>query len=178
MLIPKTPKTPKIPINTRKLMKYLIRSVKYFVALCVLCVAFMALMLLTGTSNFTAQETLYLMFHSDHFLKLGIAIVVLAAAYPRFGFTTRRIEGDIEAHRTQIENAFRNAGFRLEREEEGVLYFRGDGLLKRLTLLFEDEIRVSHYGQWIEIEGIRRGVARAWYLLDSYIEMVKRDEKK
>ena len=64
------------------------------------------------------------------------------------------------------------------KEEDEVLYFRGDGLWKRLTLLFEDEIRVQQYGQWIEINGIRRGVARAWYLLDSYLEMVKRDEKK
>ena len=91
---------------------------------------------------------------------------------------TKRVEGDVEQHRLQIENAFRGAGFRLVKEEDGVLYFRGDGLWKRLTLLFEDEIRVSQYGQWIELEGIRRGVARAWYLLDSYLEMVKRDEKK
>ena len=159
-------------------MKYLIRSLKYFVALCVLCVVLMALMILTGSSNLTAEETIYLMFHSDRFVLLGIAIVALSATYPRFGFMTKRVEGDVEQHRLQIENAFRGAGFRLVKEEDGVLYFRGDGLWKRLTLLFEDEIRVSQYGQWIELEGIRRGVARAWYLLDSYLEMVKRDEKK
>jgi len=158
-------------------MKYLIRSLKYFVALCVLCVIMMGLMLLTGTSQLTAEETLYLMFHSDRFVLLGVAMVVLAAAYPRFGFITRRVEGDVEQHRTQINNALHTAGFRLVKEEDGVLFFRGDGLLKRLSLLFEDEISVRQYGQWIEIEGIRRGVAKAWYLLDSYIEMVKRNEK-
>lgn len=158
-------------------MKYLIRSLKYFVALCVLCVVLMALMILTGSSNLTAEETIYLMFHSDRFVLLGVAMVVLAAAYPRFGFITRRVEGDVEQHRTQINNALHTAGFRLVKEEDGVLYFRGDGLLKRLSLLFEDEISVRQYGQWIEIEGIRRGVAKAWYLLDSYIEMVKRNEK-
>lgn len=158
-------------------MKYLIRSLKYFVALCVLCVIMMGLMLLTGTSQLTAEETIYLMFHSDRFVLLGVAMVVLAAAYPRFGFITRRVEGDVEQHRTQINNALHTAGFRLVKEEDGVLFFRGDGLLKRLSLLFEDEISVRQYGQWIEIEGIRRGVAKAWYLLDSYIEMVKRNEK-
>lgn len=158
-------------------MKYLIRSLKYFVALCVLCVVLMALMILTGSSNLTAEETIYLMFHSDRFVLLGVAMVVLAAAYPRFGFITRRVEGDVEQHRTQINNALHTAGFRLIKEEDGVLFFRGDGLLKRLSLLFEDEISVRQYGQWIEIEGIRRGVAKAWYLLDSYIEMVKRNEK-
>ena len=158
-------------------MKYLIRSLKYFVALCVLCVVLMALMILTGSSNLTAEETIYLMFHSDRFVLLGVAMVVLAAAYPRFGFITRRVEGDVEQHRIQINNALHTAGFRLVKEEDGVLFFRGDGLLKRLSLLFEDEISVRQYGQWIEIEGIRRGVAKAWYLLDSYIEMVKRNEK-
>ena len=158
-------------------MKYLVRSLKYFVALCVLCVVLMALMILTGSSNLTAEETIYLMFHSDRFVLLGVAMVVLAAAYPRFGFITRRVEGDVEQHRTQINNALHTAGFRLVKEEDGVLYFRGDGVLKRLSLLFEDEISVRQYGQWIEIEGIRRGVAKAWYLLDSYIEMVKRNEK-
>lgn len=158
-------------------MKYLVRSLKYFVALCVLCVVLMALMILTGSSNLTAEETIYLMFHSDRFVLLGVAMVVLAAAYPRFGFITRRVEGDVEQHRTQINNALHTAGFRLIKEEDGVLFFRGDGLLKRLSLLFEDEISVRQYGQWIEIEGIRRGVAKAWYLLDSYIEMVKRNEK-
>lgn len=158
-------------------MKYLVRSLKYFVALCVLCVVLMALMILTGSSNLTAEETIYLMFHSDRFVLLGVAMVVLAAAYPRFGFITRRVEGDVEQHRTQINNALHTAGFRLVKEEDGVLFFRGDGLLKRLSLLFEDEISVRQYGQWIEIEGIRRGVAKAWYLLDSYIEMVKRNEK-
>ena len=117
-------------------MKYLIRSLKYFVAMCVLSVALMGLMILTGTSPMTAEETFYLMFHSDRFVMLGIAIVILSATYPLFGFMKKRVEGDTTAHRQQIENAFRSAGFRLVKEEDEVLYIRGDGLLKRLTLLF------------------------------------------
>lgn len=158
-------------------MKYLTRSVKYLLYLCLLCVALMALMIVTGHSALTAEETLAQLFHSDRFALLGIAIVALAATYPRFGFTTKQLEGDIKGHRTQIENAFRNAGFVLAREEAGVLYFRGGSFLKRLTLLFEDEIRVEQKGNELEVEGIRRGVARAFYLLDSYIAMVKRNEE-
>lgn len=156
--------------------QYVIRSVKYLLYLCVLCALLMALMIYTGHSELSGEETFYLMLHSDRFLLLGIAIVVLAATYPLFGFMTRKVEGDITTHRTQIESAFRNAGFELDRAEGDVLYFRGKGLWKRLTLLFEDEIRVRQQGTQIEIEGIRRGVARAWYLLDSYIAMVKRNE--
>lgn len=156
--------------------RYLIRSVKYFCALCVLCAVLMGAMLVTGFSQLTADETLYLLVHSDRFVLLGVAIVLLAATYPCFGFMTARVEGDIERHRTQIGTAFRQAGFRLVGEEEGELLFRGDGFAKRLTLLFEDEIRVRQYGQWLEIEGIRRGVARVAYRLEGYIETVQRNE--
>lgn len=157
-------------------MKYLIRSVKYFVALCVICMGVVALMLLTGTSALSAEETLYVMFHTTRYARLLAAIVVLAALYPRFGFIRRRTEGDMEEDREQLLTAFRAAGFELRGEEEGVLVFRAATLPHRLMLLFEDEIRVSQYGQWIELEGIRRGVARVEYRLDSYLRMKRRHE--
>lgn len=49
--------------------------------------------------------------------------------------------------------------------------------MQKLLLLWEDEIRVSQYGQWIELDGIRRGVARVQYRLDSYLQMKRRNEK-
>ena len=38
--------------------------------------------------------------------------------------------------------------------------FRADNFGQKLMLLGEDEIKVSQYGQWIVLDGIRRGVAR------------------
>lgn len=156
--------------------KYLIRSVKYFVALCVLLVAIMALNRAMG-STLTIRETFYVMFHTTRGLLLPVVVVVLALCYPRFGFIVRRVEGDTELDREQIVNAFRSAGFSLRREEEGTLFFRADGFVQKLLLLWEDEIRVSQYGQWIELDGIRRGVARVQYRLDSYLQMKRRNEK-
>ncbi len=156
---------------------YLIRSVKYFCALCVLCAILMAAMLATGTSQLTAEETLHLLFHSDRFVLLGVAIVVLSATYPRFGFVRRRVEGDLVRHRTQIETAFRQAGLRLVSATDDELRFRGDGFVRRASLLFEDEVRVTQYGQWIEIDGIRRVVVRVAYRLEGYVETLQRNEK-
>ena len=156
--------------------KYLIRSAKYFVALCALLVAIMALNRAMG-STLTIRETFYVMFHTTRGLLLPVVVVVLALCYPRFGFIVRRVEGDTELDREQIVNAFRSAGFSLRREEEGTLFFRADGFVQKLLLLWEDEIRVSQYGQWIELDGIRRGVARVQYLLDSYLQMKRRNEK-
>ena len=156
-------------------MKYFVRSLKYFCALCVLCIVLMGLMLMTGTSALSLDDTLYAMFHTDRYLMLFTAIVVLAALYPRFGFVERKVEGDVEENREQIVNAFKSAGFSLRGEEDGVMTFRADGPLRKLMLLGEDEIKVSQYGQWIQIDGIRRGVARVEYRLDSYIQMSKHD---
>lgn len=156
-------------------MQYFIRSLKYFAALCVICMAVVGLMLVTGTSALTFDETLYVMFHSDRYVTLLAAIVVLAAFYPKFGFVVRKVEGDMEQHREQIVNAFKSAGFSLRREKEGVMTFKADGIVHKLMLLGEDEIKVSQYGQWIVLDGIRRGVARVEYRLDSYIQMTRNE---
>ena len=99
-------------------MKYFIRSLKYFVALCVICVAILALMLATGTSALTLDQTVYVMFHTSRYATLFAAIVVLAALYPKFGFVVRKVEGDVEENREQIINAFKSAGFSLRGEED------------------------------------------------------------
>ena len=112
-------------------MKYFIRSLKYFVALCVICVAILALMLATGTSALTLDQTVYVMFHTSRYATLFAAIVVLAALYPKFGFVVRKVEGDVEENREQIINAFKSAGFSLRGEEDGVMTFRADGPLYR-----------------------------------------------
>lgn len=157
-------------------MKYFIRSLKYFCALCVLCAVIMYLNQLAGTARLTVGETFYVMFHTTRGMLLPVVIVVLAALYPKFGFIVRQVEGDIDENRQQILNAFRSEGYSLRSDEEGVMTFRADNWSKKLLLLGEDELKVSQYGQWIRIEGIRRSVARVQYRLDSYLEMCKRDE--
>ena len=157
-------------------MKYFLCSLKYFVALCVLCVAIMCLNQVMGIATLTIEETFYVMFHTLRGSLLIVAIVVAAAFYPKFGFIGRRVEGDVVENRTQIINAMKDSGFELHREEDEVMYFRAKNPLRRFMMLYEDELKVSQYGQWIEVEGIRRGVAMVVYRLDSFIAMVKRNE--
>lgn len=156
-------------------MKHVIRSLKYFIALCVLCLGLMSLMLVTGTSALSFDDTMYVMFHTDRYLYLLGAIVVLAAIYPKFGFVVRKVEGDIEQNRMQIINAFRSGGFKLHSEQDGVMIFCAEGLLQKLMLLGEDEIIVSQHGQWILLDGIRRGVVRVEFRLESYIQRAKNE---
>ena len=65
--------------------KYIVRSLKYFFALCVLCIALMGLMLMTGTSALSLDDTLYVLLHTDRYLMLFAAIVALAIIM-NFGF--------------------------------------------------------------------------------------------
>lgn len=157
--------------------KYLIRSSKYFAALCVLCAAIMALNQASGMAELSLRDTWYVMFHTARGGMLPAAIVLLALFYPKFGFSVRRIEGDVAEDREQIVNAFLAAGFSLRGEADGTMIFRAASWLQRLLMLGEDEIKVTQYGQWIELEGNRRGVARVQYRLDSYLNYKKRDEE-
>ena len=126
--------------------------------------------------RFPAPDPPYVISHPPGGMMLPAVILLLAAFYPKFGFIVRQVEGDIDDNREQILNAFRSEGFSLRSEHDGVLVFRADNWGRKLMMLGEDELIVSQYGQWIRIEGIRRGVARVQYRLDSFLEMIRRNE--
>ena len=145
-------------------MKYFVRALKYFAAFCVLYVAIVWLSVMTTKGmDISAWDYIAANFQTTRGKLLGLAVVVLSAVYPRMGFMTRRVVCDMEAERDYILRVFAAAGFTLKEESEGRMVFRADNILSRLFLLFEDEIVVEQYGQWIDITGIRRGVAKVLY---------------
>ena len=145
-------------------MRYFIRALKYFAAFCVLYVAIVWLSVITTKGmDISAWDYIVANFQTTRGQLLGLAVVVLSAVYPRIGFMTRRVECDMEAERDYILRVFAAAGFTLKEESDGRMVFRADNILSRLFMLFEDEIVVEQYGQWIDISGIRRGVAKVLY---------------
>lgn len=145
-------------------MKYFVRALKYFAAFCVLYLAIVWLSVMTTKGmDVSAWDYIVANFQTTRGKLLGLAVVVLSAAYPRMGFMTRRVECDMEDERDYLLQVFAASGFTLKEESEGRMVFRADNILSRLFLLFEDEIVVEQYGQWIEISGIRRGVAKVLY---------------
>lgn len=84
-----------------------------------------------------------------------VTLLLLSATYPKFGFVRRRMTGNIVADRSQIETAFRTAGFVLTSDMGNELKFRAKGL-RRITMLFEDEVVVRQIGNELEFDGIRR----------------------
>ena len=125
-------------------MHSFVRSVKYFVHLCVLCAAVILVMHLAGMLAVAPAELPALLFASWRGWVLAAAVVLLSAAYPFTGFVPADDDG------------------------EGMT-FRAASPLRRLWLHFDDEVRVAQFGQWIELSGQRRTVARVAPRLEGYI---------
>lgn len=146
------------------IMRYLVRSVKYFAAFCVIYLAVVWLSVSTMKGmDVSMWDYVLANFQTTRGQLLAVAVVVLSALYPRFGFITRRVKWDMEDDRDQIIASFALAGFTLRSEGDGRMVFRATSPLDKLVMLFEDEITVEQYGQWIDITGIRRGVAKVVY---------------
>ena len=108
---------------------------------------------------------------SDRGLWLVVAFVALALFYPKFGYVRRVVAGaDIEADRMRIDNAMALYGFKFVEERNGALVYRAEGIVRRIILLFEDEIMVRSMEGGIEVEGKRREAVRIIFQLSAYID--------
>lgn len=148
---------------------YIVKSIKYFVALCVLYVAMMALMHYTGNAKITFAMRWELLFN-DGWRGWGmvVATILLAATYPYFGFAKREFEGDIVADRNELDMAAQVSGLVLVSATEGELRYRARGL-RRVVKLFEDEVVVRQNGNKIEVDGLRSLSVRLAFDAERYI---------
>ena len=154
-----------------KRMRYLIRAVKYLLLLSALYVALVWAMYLLGAEP-QIDPWLQIEAHlrADIGKKMVVMFVILAALYPRFGFMRKRIEGyRPERDKERLQNAMELFGYKLAESHDGVDVYRAEGVVKRLTLLWEDRIEVRTEDGALEMKGIRRMVARIAYQLETYI---------
>lgn len=156
-------------------MKYAIRSLKYLILICVLYVA-MTWLSAVYTYDVDVVTLLKAQLDTDQGRWIVVAFVVLALFYPRFGFVHRLVEGvNIDNDRIRIDNAMKLYGFKFAEEHDGVVVYRAEGIIRRITLLFEDEILVRQVEGGVEIEGLRRTAVRIIYQLKAYIEHRERE---
>ena len=154
-----------------KMMRYLIRAIKYLLLLSALYVALVWAMYLLGAEP-QIDPWLQIEAHlrADIGKKMVVMFVILAALYPRFGFMRKRIEGYTpERDKERLQNAMAVFGYKLAESHDGVDVYRAEGVVKRLTLLWEDRIEVRVEDGALEMKGIRRMVARIAYQLETYI---------
>lgn len=155
--------------------RYLLRSLKYFLTLCVLLVALIWIKIKYESMPVTFWGMLEIYFSQWNGWAMAATIVLLSATYPLFGFVRRVVSADITADRQQIEAAMATVGLELRSATESCLTFRATGL-QRLTLLFEDEVTVCSSDEGITISGHRRTVIRAVIRLEGYLTNRRRYE--
>ena len=155
--------------------RYFIRSVKYLIALVVLYVGLMAVMHYSQHSPITFAQRWQLMFEQWNGWGMVIVSILLAATYPFFGYTKRSFEGDIVADREQLNTAAKFVGLELVSESGNELLYRAKGL-RRVTMLFEDDIVVRQNGTQLEVEGLRRVAVRFAFDVERYITNKRRAE--
>ncbi len=150
-------------------MRYVQRSIKYFLAICVVYAAMLYVLSLTEMLVLTGGETFNALISTPRGVFMLVAVVALSAAYPRFGFIERKIKGSIVLNREQIDRAFATQHFKLMSDDGNRLTYIADSPFKRLFLLFEDHILVTQVGDEIEMRGNRKRVAYVLYRLQPTI---------
>lgn len=155
--------------------KYFIRSVKYLFGLIVLYVGLMAVMHYSEHSVITFAQRWQLMFQQWNGWGMVAVSILLAATYPYFGYTKRTFEGNIVADREQLNTAAQFVGLELVSESAEELIYHAKGL-RRLVMLYEDEVKVRQNGTQIEVEGLRRIAVRFAFDVERYITNKRRAE--
>ena len=139
-------------------MRYLIRSVKYFLYLFIILSLMIAVLM---ALNLVESDLDKLFVNGrDSLWQIALLMAVFAAIYPRFGYTTRFVPmaGSFEELRPAAVEMMKASGYILEKEAEGSLSFRRRSPLSRAMKMFEDRISFTHVlGGW-NIEGHSRDV--------------------
>lgn len=144
--------------------QYILHSLKYLVKLLLLLAAIYFLMYLTGTLGISTAELM-----GSRGVILLVSIVVLAAAYPSFGFVGRRVAADYEADRELIRKAMIENGYALSSETSDHLVFRASGIGKRLWTLWDDTLTVRPLPSGgIVVEGLRKEAVQVVFRIESY----------
>ena len=146
------------------------RAVKYMVRLLVLVFALIAVMVATGMARTGADGNLADVFMTPKALLLFAIIVLWSLVYPKLGFIRQPLKMDFNAGKEQIQKVFSDNGFVLVEQKDNERIFRMSSPLRRTLALWEDRIVVSATDGGIEMEGMRKEVARIEFRLQPFLQ--------
>ena len=139
-------------------MKYLIRSVKYFIYFSLLTTAIVLALVLIGAVEGNIDSIFEDGYNS--LWKIAIFFALVAAVYPKFGFVSRKLDttADWNTVKDSAIAYFKEKPFILETESEDAVSFRRRDTIGRLTKMGEDRITVSRTDDGIVMDGLRKDV--------------------
>lgn len=139
-------------------MKYLKRSVKYFLFLVVFFSIFVSIMFYTSTRP--EGVTIFDMFKGSE-LKLALFFIGFAAVYPLVGYSKRAIHvSNIAENKDAVIELFKNAKYYVESDSNNVIVFRLKSPILRLFRTYEDSVTIDFSNNPATIEGLRKDVLR------------------
>ena len=142
-------------------MRYLIRALKYLVYFVVLFFVLVGIIWLI-TPKAEGGFSLAAMFQPGALPKIAILFLVIAAGYPYFAFTKRKVYlgGPFAEKRDVVVSCFEQWGYEIEKEEPGQISFRQKSKTARFTRMYEDRIVVLTTEEPIVLDGYRRDIDR------------------
>ena len=141
-------------------MKYLIRSIKYFIYFSLMCTVIVSVLVLIGA----VEGDINSIFEEGYTSlgKIAIFFALVAAVYPKVGFINRGISSAKEWSevRNDVIEYMRERQWDLESEGDGVATFRVRGVAAKLSKMYEDRITVTKSSDGYQMEGHRKDVMR------------------
>lgn len=141
-------------------MRYLIRSVKYFIQLMVILTLVIAILVVAKVVD--ADISKIFVNGYDSLWQIALLMAAFAAIYPRFGYAKRQaiVPGSDEETAPVLEKVMAAFGYEKEQRSDGVLAYRKRSFGDRLLRLFEDRITVTRFVSGYELEGSNKDIVR------------------
>lgn len=140
-------------------MKYLIRSVKYFLYFAILFSILVLIMFYT--SSRPQGTTVFDLFKEDSGYQILLFFIVFSGVYPLLGFSKKQIYvNNLPEKKAEIIELFKNANFIVTAETNTSITFRHKNKILRLTRMYEDSVVVNFSENPVIIEGMRKDVLR------------------
>ena len=141
-------------------MKYLVRSVKYFIYFSFICTVIICALVLIGAVEGNIDSIFNEGYKSVG--KNAIFFAMVAAVYPKLGFITQDIQTgkSWSEARKDIMEYMTERNYCLESENEGTVTFRLKGTAGRLSKMFEDRLTLKKTEDGFLLEGLRKDVMR------------------
>ncbi len=141
-------------------MRYIVRSIKYFIQVSILMTAVIAVLMLAGIVSSDIDIAFRSGWKSVGYILLMFAVV--AAVYPRFGYASRSVSlpGAFAELRDGVLETLRARGYDLETEEGENLTFRLASATGRAARLWEDRLTFTRELGGFRIEGPNKDLVR------------------
>lgn len=141
-------------------MKYIIRSLKYFVKFSILCALIVTALVMIGA----VEGDINTIFDEGirSVVKILVFFVAISAIYPVVGFIKRRLDINKEWDevRPAIVEYMQERQYEIEKVDDDSITFRIKGFSGKFSKMFEDRITLTKGPEGYTMEGLRKDVIR------------------